>query len=364
MKTIQEIDKNLSTGDPIRTENVKVYDTLNHPFKTYGLIAPNDKDDKYRRLPEEVAKSVNYGVFALHANTAGGRIRFATDSEYIAINVEYPTVGKMSHFPLTGSVGFDMYMEFDGVQRKMHTFVPPFKIEDSFSNGIDLKTCSYYDGKKMHEITINFPPYSEVSKVYVILEDDARVEEPRPYKFEKPVVYYGSSSTQGACASRPGNVYQAILSRRLDCNFVNLGFSGKALGEPQMAEYIANLDMSVFFCDYDYNAPNSEHLRATHANFVKIIRDKNPTLPIICVSRKGDIDLDTDERTEIVRQTVENARENGDKNIYFVDVCGYMRDSLIGDGFSVDRSHPNDLGFWGVANAVEETLKICLESTI
>ena len=80
------------------------------------------------------------------------------------------------------------------------------------------------------------------------------------YRIKKPVVYYGSSITQGGCASKPGSSYESILSRRFDCDYINLGFSGTAKGEDEIVDYIKGLEMSVFVMDYDHNAPTTEHL--------------------------------------------------------------------------------------------------------
>ena len=92
------------------------------------------------------------------------------------------------------------------------------------------------------------------------------------YRDMKPVLYYGSSITQGGCCSRPGNTYQAVVSRRLNIDFVNLGFSGNARGERAMAEYVAAQPMSAFAFDYDHNAPSVEHLKNTHYDFYCIKR--------------------------------------------------------------------------------------------
>ena len=119
-----------------------------------------------------------------------------------------------------------------------------------------------YSERKMRSFVINFPLYTDVCELYLGLEESAKVEAAPDYEIKVPVVYYGSSITQGGCASRPGTSYQAIISRRLNCDYVNLGFSGNAKGEPAIAEYIAGLEMSVFVYDYDHNAPNPEHLAA------------------------------------------------------------------------------------------------------
>ena len=98
------------------------------------------------------------------------------------------------------------------------------------------------------------------------------------------MVFYGHSITQGACATRPGNAYPSILSRKYGFDFINLGFSGSAKGEDAMAEYIASLDMGAFVYDYDHNAPNAEQLLKTHEKMFKTIRKAHPSMPIVIMS--------------------------------------------------------------------------------
>ena len=129
------------------------------------------------------------------------------------------------HFSLTGAAGFDMYVKENGEDKYSATFVPPYEIESGFESVKDFFDAS------MREITINFPNYSNVERLFIGVSQNAKVLPAPEYKIEKPIVYYGSSITQGGCASRPGNAYQAIVSRNLSCNFINLGFSSGARGE-------------------------------------------------------------------------------------------------------------------------------------
>lgn len=330
---IVEIDKNLAVKETVDRTGLKTYDVLDAPFKIYGVIPPNEKENLFKRMPGEVSEKVSRGLHMLHTNTAGGRVRFATNSKRIAIRAEMPNIGRMPHFALTGSAGFDLYAD----NKYVKTFVPPYDMEGGYESEI---AC---DGQ-MHDYTINMPTYSNVSRLYVMLEEGAQLKEAAAYKFEKPVVYYGSSITQGGCTSRPGNIYQNVISRRLDTDYISLGFSGSALAEPEIAEYIAGLDMSVFVYDYDHNAPNPEHLENTHERMFKTIREKNPDLPIICVS-KPDKTSDWEKRREIIRQTVENAIAAGDKNVYFIDGQSFSALCDEPDAITVDGCHPNDLGF-------------------
>ena len=345
MKNISEIDKNFSLKTNIEKEDISFYNVKEKPFEVYGVFY---EKGKFRRLPEEVAKTVNDGVCWLHANTSGGRVRFRTDSSYVAIHAEMPFVGKMPHFAMTGSAGFDLYIR-EEKEVYFKTFIPPFDITDGYESVIDFPSA------EMREVTINFPLYSELSELYIGLDKNSSVEKASPYKNEKPIVFYGSSITQGGCASRPGLSYQSILSRRFDTDFINLGFSGSAKGETEIAEYIKNISMSVFVYDYDHNAPSVEHLRETHEKMFKIIREKNPELPVIMMSRpRCFLNEQEKERLEIIRKTYSNAVANGDKNVYFIDGKTLMKDTE--NGGTVDDAHPNDLGFYFMAKAVGDVL--------
>ncbi len=352
---IEELDTNFAVSSEIKRKNVKVYDICKPPFKIYGLL-PKAEGEVFRRMPENAAKAVSDNVHYLSTNTSGGRVRFRTNSPYIAIQTEMPEdkICRASHFALTGAAGFDMYAEENGKQHYLRTYVPPFDVKDGYAS-------EYLDEQSnppMRDFTINFPLYSDVSALYIIIDEDANIEAARPYKYEKPVVYYGSSITQGGCASRPGNAYPSIISRRLDCDYINLGFSASARGEIPMAEYIANLDASVFVYDYDQNARTAKELIETHECMFKIIRDKNPELPIICASRPVYCAFeDCEARRQIVRRTVENARKAGDKNVYFVDGKAIENENNAGDSISVDHCHPNDLGFMCMANAIGRVIE-------
>ena len=346
MSDISKIDSNFKVETNIKEKDIKFYNANQAPFEIFGVFYDNGK---YRRMPENVAKTVNEGVYGLHTNTAGGRVRFKTDSRYVAINTKMFSIGKMPHFALTGSSGFDLYV-CEETPNYVSTFTPPFNIQDGYESII------YFSSSKMREITINFPLYSGVCELYIGVDDKSTISSPKPYKFQKPIVYYGSSITQGGCASRPGNSYESIISRRLNADFVNLGFSGNAKGEKEIADYIKNLEMSAFVYDYDYNAPTTEHLKETHENMFEIIRKANPELPVVILSRpKFTLNDEENERLEIIRATYQNAMGSGDKNVYLIDGKTLM--NLAGDDGTVDGCHPNDLGFMSMAKAVGDILE-------
>ena len=355
MKSITDVDTNFKVSTSLNKADIRFYDAQEAPFSIYGLLY---EDGKFRRIPKAVAESLNENIVLLHSHTAGGRIRFRTDSPYIAIYAEMPSMSHMVHFPFTGSVGFDLYVRENGINRYVKTFIPPMKELPALENIIELDSSVTASG--MREFTIHMPLYSDVSRVYIGLSEKASVAEATPYRDLKPIVYYGSSITQGGCASRAGNAYQNIITRRLNVDHINLGFSGNAKGEDEMTEHIRSLDMSVFVLDYDYNAPSTEHLRATHERMFRAIRAEHPALPIVMLSRPKNFLTDEEhERVEIIRKTYHHALESGDQNVYFIEGCDLMG-LTNGDG-TVDGCHPNDLGFFSMASVLGDLLEAVLK---
>ena len=253
---IKDVDKNFNIETKINEKNLRFISVLEDPFDVYGTCG-----ERYLRLPLKDAERVSEGVKQLAANTSGVRIRFKTDSKFVAVSVKYSDVCRIEHMSLAGTSGIDMYTREDGGYLFQTLFLPPISMEDSF------ESIHYFDTRQIRDITLNLPLYSSVSDIYIGLDKNALIEHGEKYKNKRPVVYYGSSITQGGCATRPGNSYPAIISRKLNLDFVNLGFSGNAKGEPAMAEYITKLDMSCFVFDYDFNAPTLDFLKNTYHTF-------------------------------------------------------------------------------------------------
>ena len=355
---ISNIDKNLAVQSSLNIAGLEYRNALEEPFDIYGLYRTKETGE-YIRMPEEIAAQVNEGVRDLNLNTAGGRIRFRTDSPYVTVKVELRTVYKASHMPFTGALGMDLYV-YDGEEDLYKgSFIPPFEKPERYESVV------HFPDAKMREITIHLPLYSGIKELWIGLDKDADVQHGKKYRPIKPILYYGSSITQGGCASRPGNNYSAAIARETNVDFLCLGFSGSARGEQVMVDYLAGLDASIFVCDYDHNAPDAEHLEATHLNLYQCYRRINPLTPIIFMSRP-DIcsgDCENIRRRDIVYQTYRTALERGDKNVHFLDgfqlFAGRRRNDCMVDGI-----HPNDLGFFRMAEAVGELVRYCLTSSV
>ena len=355
MSDISKIDKNFAVKPVEVGEDTVFFNCLEEPFKVYGLVFPENGDDVFHRMPYDVAKATNEGVDTLNHHSAGGRVRFRTNSPYVIIRSKEPAIYRAAHFTLCGSAGFDMYADIDNECIYVGSFMPPNDMRDGYESKKETGITDEAD------ITIHFPLYSRVKSLEIGLKAGCTLKPAKDYKYDAPVVYYGSSITQGGCASRPGMAYQNIISREVDCDHINLGFSGSAKGEDAIAEYIAGLKMSVFVYDYDHNAPNTEHLQKTHYKMFKAIREKNPGLPVIMVSApNGRPNADWLYRRDIIKASYDRALAEGDKNVWFIDGSEMMK-FPGGNEATVDNCHPTDLGFRRMADIIGSVVKEVLD---
>lgn len=359
---IEKIDRAFQTSDNL-PQDVVFHDCREKPFRGYGLYR-FETENVFRRMPQEAADRVSPGVSELSRHTAGGRLRFRTDSHYLVIRAILADCAWMGHMPFLGSCGFSIYLVRDGKPVHFGSIIPAGVAAPEDRNR--LEGVLALPGEGMKEVLIYFPLYSGVENLWIGLSRNAVIEAGAEYRYRKPVLYYGSSITQGGCASRPGNSYQGFLSRNLDCDYVNLGFSGNGKAEIPMAEYLAELDASVFVLDYDYNAPDPEYLEQTHGRLYDIYRKRRPEVPILMLSKPGfHPDAESMARREIIKRTYLRALEQGDEKVYYIDGETLYRGYGLSDGdCTVDCVHPNDLGFYRIAQRLEPLIKKCLEEAV
>ena len=343
---IETIDRNFRAAT-VGDLDFQFTDVRQAPFALEGFPW-GDPDHPFCRLPPAMTEAdVNAGALQLGRHTTtGGAVRFRTDSPQIAIRAKLSHSSDMNHMPRAGSAGFDIYLGTGRDARHFGTAQPsPHEVD------LVRVLAQAPQGGGLKDWCVNFPLYGGAESVEIGIRPGSRLEAPAPHAVARPVLFYGSSITQGGCASRPGNVYTSMLCRAVDAPQINLGFSGSAKGEPAVARAIASLDLAGFVMDYDHNAPSVEHLQQTHEPFFKLVREARPELPILLLSR-CDIWLDADEpsreanleRRDIVMRTYLNARAQGDRQVFFVDGIGLFGDQDRG-ACAVDRCHPNDLGF-------------------
>lgn len=319
------------------------YDGLAAPIAVHGLAVTGPEG--CRRLPQAVLQETgNSGYDKFGVCTSGGRLRFRTDADIVAIRVELTDAVLMPDMPLSGSSGCDVYVG-DRDPRFVSFLFP--------RQGDQLVYAACFSPDSTETVTVNLPLYNGVRSVAIGLPPQASLWAPAPYRVEAPIVFYGSSITQGACAGRPGNDYPAILSRWLGADYINLGFSGSAQGEPAMARYLAGLTMSACVLEYDYNAPNAAHLQKTYGPFFDILRAAQPDLPIIGMSRVNfrHFPEESRQRRAAIRQVYDRAQAAGDRRAWFID-GDTIFDEREWDSCMTGKCHPNDLGFMRMAQAL------------
>lgn len=312
----------------------------------------------YDRLPAKAKGVVRDAVWSLSRHSAGMLTHFDTDAT--AINVRYNLLNKnlaMSHMPATGVSGIDLYAHDEkGQPRWVAVFKPKGDADQdgSLVNGID-------PGKR--RFSAYLPLYNGVNKLEFGVPRGSYFAGvgPRP---DKPIVYYGTSITHGACASRPGMPHPAILERRLGKPTINLGFSGNGKMELEVAALLAEIDAAVYVIDCLPNV-TADIVAANTEPLVRLLRALRPDTPIVLVEdrtyasawiKQSSRERHRDSRAALVR-AYDELIKGGARNLYYV-----AGDDLLGndDEATTDGSHPNDLGFMRQADAIEPVLREAL----
>ena len=332
---------------------MKCYTLFDKPLKVFG-VPFFETTKKLTRLPENLIAQLPH-LDHLGRRCAGGLVAFKTDSVTFTVRVSLKTLSVDLGMSLYACQSAQVMLGERENARHLGVVNPP-----DYQTKVFEKT--FHKSSDMEQVSIYFPRNEQLENIEVFLEDAAVVTEPTPYKYPKPIVFYGSSITEGGCSCNSTNAYNAILSRWLDFECYNLGFSGNARGELCMADYINTLDMGVFVMDYDHNAPTVAHLEETHKPFFDRIRKVHPELPILLMTRPAEVYTDEYKaRRDVVKATWQAAVENGDHNVYFID-----GESFYGETdrnlCSFDDCHPNDLGFFRMASTIRPVLLKILDT--
>lgn len=320
----------------------------------YGLPWFSEDAPIPRRLPLRLKDRFRLPVWSLAQAPSGGRIRFRTDSTTVGLVAENAGFSNMHHMASVGENGFDVYV--DGHYAGSAWPDGEGKIRREWQVGSD---------RQMRDIALYLPLYKAVTIQEISVDAGARLELATPFAHAKPVVNYGSSITQGGCASNPGGSCQAILGRRLNVDFVNLGFSGNGLGEPALAEVICELDPSCVVLDF-WGNPSADQYAAALPAFVDILRKKWPRMPILVVSpfyfpaeeNGGDVARQQSAKRRTAEELVRQRRRLGDRRILYVDGLKMLhREQTEG---LVDGVHCNSLGFYFNAVGLEPFVRKAL----
>lgn len=314
----------------------------------------------FDRLPAKAQAQVRPPVWGLSRDSAGLCVRFTTDSPDIACRWTLIKASlALPHMAATGVSGVDLYVSNEGKWRWLATGRPA-------QAGLNEATLVSNLPPDKRDYMLYLPLYNGVTGVEIGLKEGASLATlPRAAGKEKPIVFYGTSITQGGCASRTGMVHTAILGRRLDRPVINLGFSGNGRMEAEVAALLAELDPAIYVIDC---LPNMTAAEVTEraGPLVATLRKAHPETPILLVEDRTyanaflvEAQRERNETSRAALRVVfDKLIADGDKNVH------YLRGELLldedGEG-TVDGSHPTDLGFVQHADAFEKVLRPLLK---
>ena len=299
------------------------------------------KENRYDRLPASYKKIVREPVWDLSKHSSGLSIRFLSNSSVITAKWEVLNNFSMDHMPDTGIKGVDLYFKDNDEWQYINTGVPV-----GFNN--EYKLVENMDNE-LREYKVFLPLYDGIKNIEIGVDSLSYVKKPKSNE-KKPIIFYGTSITQGACASRPGMAHTNIISRQLDRDVINFGFSGNGRMEQPIANLISDSNPIFYVIECMPNMYPPDLVSNNTIPLIDTIRAKDSDTPIILV------DLFTSPITALdknaIRGTIEmnNALKtqydkminNGYNNIIYLET-----QSALGNDFegTVDEVHFTDLGF-------------------
>lgn len=339
--------------------NNKKYLILNpkttNQISIYGL--PYFETERtYLRIQEKDYSLVNQlseSLAILTKNTAGCLVAFYAISNYFAIQVKGLKHFHMTHMAYTGQAGFDLYMGKDAFDLSFYQTCK-FNVSDETYYYTFFENLT--QEKKL--FVLYFPLYASIEELNLFFDDNALVE-PCTNLFPKGrIVFYGTSITQGGCASRPGMSYPSIISRKIQYECINYGFSGNGKGQIEMAELVAKIkDVKLFVLDYEANADEDNLLQKTLEPFIKTIWSYHPMTPILVISKimmsKEYHNQNSNEKYRslyLFQKRLIQALQKENSNLFFLN--GQKLLAPMYHEATVDGIHPTDLGFYQMAEKI------------
>lgn len=337
---------------PNVADGMSWYNAQNWPVENKGW---DDTARYFARLPGRAQDFVTGSVWSLSQHSAGELVRFRTNANRIQLKFRlYSGSLAMPHMPATGVSGLDLYALDNGTW-KWAACTQPKNQEDN------VELIAGMDGT-MRDYMLYLPLYNGVDELEIGVPEEAEFHAVLP-RADRPILYYGTSIAHGGCCSRPGNTFTAMLSRRLDIPVVNLGFSGSARMEPELAGLFAELDPVLFVLDASPNM-SAALIDERGINFVQILRDKHPETPILLVEdrvysnswivpSKAEVNRTNE---EALRRVYDHFIAAGDKNIYYLSAENLIGDQIDNDS-TMDSSHLNDLGMYRMTDSLEKVIR-------
>ena len=352
-------DKNMAIAGIASTNGFTWIDGRNLPIEGRAF---DNVEAWYDRIPDTVTTNVNGGVRAKRHTTSGMQFRFVTDSKRLAFKwIPYSGSLSMDHMPSTGVSGIDVY-RFDKGLGKWR-YVATGRIKRASGGDLEIPW------KPGEPCLVNLPLYNGLKSFELGVLDGSKVTAmpPRKNGVVKPVVFYGTSITQGGCASRPGMSFVNIVGRELDVPVVNFGFSGSGVMEVEMSEHLASIDASCYVLDClwnmgmsrakDVKSRRGRDVDLNYEPFIRNLRAKRPDVPIVMAERCDVFCREPNSQDRYIRRLYEKLVAEGWKNLVYLP-----KERLYCDDFegTVDGVHPNDYGMAAMAKGFGAAVKTAL----
>ncbi len=334
-KSIFDIDVNMKNNDldTIKESDVTFYN-LNNDF-LLGQAFRND----FKRL-EEIHVSDSVDILKTHPS--GLNIIFQTDSKNIKLKAKLAGPAYMSHMTSVGTIGFSLYV----LNKDKWAFLAATKV---LNKEYTANLISNMD-KKMRTYRIYFPLYQELIDAYVGVDEKAE------FAFIKPkmdnLVIYGTSISQGGCATRPGMDYGAILGRLLNLNVINLGFSGSCKIEEVMTDELNKIDKKYLILELESNSPSYEHMQTHLSYMLKNLKNKDK-FDIYLISHFADTEVLVNKNLKRYREGFRSLQKSFPE-VKFID--GDKLTKSLGYEGTVDGVHMTDLGFYDLAHKLAKII--------
>jgi hypothetical protein len=328
-------------------------------------IADSLKESPYDRLPISYKEKVREPVWDLSKASAGITVRFHSNST--SINLKWTVLNDldMPHMASTGIKGIDLYTKYNNKWRYVTTAGALVGLKTYQNKSIPADSINEYELIKnmspdFREYKLFLPLYDGVTKLEVGIDSRASIEKASPNPV-KPIVFYGTSITQGGCASRPGMAHTNIISRKLDVDCINYGFSGNGRMETPIVKLISEIDARFYVIECMQNM-DSEQVSERVRPLVDMIRTNHPFTPIVLVENMmyTMAFLDQTIKTRLIQENA--ALKNEYDKIIKSDIPNifYIKDNkdfLLDNEGTVDGVHLTDLGFLRYADYLIENFK-------
>jgi len=351
--------------ETIITDSTIIYYGRQHFLIEGTAILDSLKESPYDRLPISYKEKVREPVWDLSKASAGITVRFHSNST--SINLKWTVLNDfdMPHMAATGIKGIDLYTKYNNKWRYVTTAGALVGLKTYQNKSIPADNINEYELIKnmtpeFREYKLFLPLYDGVTKLEVGIDSTASIEKASPSTV-KPIVFYGTSITQGGCASRPGMAHTNIISRKLDVDCINYGFSGNGRMETPIVELISEIDARFYVIECLQNM-DSERVSERVKPLVDIIRTKHPHTPIVLVENMmyTTAFLDHTEETRLIQENAALKNEydkiikSGTPNIFYIKD---NQDLLLDNEGTVDGVHLTDLGFLRYADYLMENFK-------